>query len=123
MCVIRTWNAIFETLTLMDRLTVLLAYYEEDPGDAFTRFAIASEYLKLGNTERALAFFEGLVADIPGYVGTYYHLGMLYERLGRTEDAIRTFRSGIRQATEQRDLHARAELQDALLRLEGIDFD
>jgi hypothetical protein len=47
----------------------------------------------------------------------------LYEDLARLEDAVRIYEIGIRRATEARDLHARAELQDALLQAQGIGFD
>ena len=107
----------------MNRLEALLQFYEEDPDDPFTRFALAQEYLKSGNVERALAFFEQLAADRPDYVGTYYHLGKLYERLGRQEAAVGAYQRGIRVAGEQRDAHARAELQDALLKAQGIGDD
>lgn len=107
----------------MDRLAALLSFYEEDPEDAFTRFAIASEYLKRGNIPEALSFFEQLVDHSPDYVGTYYHLGKLYEELGRTENAVQTYKAGIEKAVKQRDFHARAELQDALLQAQGIGFD
>ena len=107
----------------MNRLEALLAFYAEDPQDAFTRFALATEYLKAQNTPKALTFFEDLVRDIPTYVGTYYHLGKLYQSLDRSDDALRTYQQGIKMATEARDLHARAELQDALLSLQGIGFD
>ena len=107
----------------MDRLNTLLTFYEEDPHDAFTRFAIATEYLKRNNLEKARIFFEELVQDIPSYVGTYYHLGKLYETLNRNDDAIVTYQNGIQVATEVRDLHARAELQDALLNAQGVGFD
>lgn len=107
----------------MDRLKALLSFYEEDPDDAFTRFAIASEYLKQDNKAEALTFFENLVQDNPSYVGTYYHLGKLYEKLDRKTDAIQTYQAGIRTANEVRDFHARAELQDALMSAQGVGFD
>ncbi len=107
----------------MDRLAALTAFYEEDPSDPFTRFALAQEYLKAGDTEQSVGFFEGLVRDHPGYVGTYYHLGALYAHLGRDGDALRTYREGIAEATRAGDLHARAELQSALLEAEGLGFE
>lgn len=107
----------------MDRLKALLEFYREDAHDPFTRFAIAQEHLKLGNASEAVAFFEGLVNDHPTYVGTYYHLGKLYDQLGREGDAHATFRAGIDIATAQNDTHARAELQSALLESEGLGFD
>jgi len=106
-----------------DRLEALKAFFAEDPKDPFTRFALAQEYQKRGDHAAALEFFEGLIQDDPEYVGTYYHLGKLYEQLGRRDDAVATYRKGIEVALHRRDTHARAELQDALLRVEGIGFD
>ena len=107
----------------MDRLKALLEFLEEDPKDSFTRFALAREYLKLGRTDEALRFFEDLVEEDPAYVGTYYHLGKLYETLGRRDDALETYRSGIETARHARDFHGLSELQDALLKAEGVGFD
>ncbi|MDX1420329.1 MAG: tetratricopeptide repeat protein [Rubricoccaceae bacterium] len=107
----------------MDRLATLLEFHRNDPGDPFTRFALAQEYRKAGDDDRALAFFEGLVQDHPDYVGTYYHLGKLYERLGRDESAVAAYRAGVAAATRVGDTHARAELQGALLAAEGLGFD
>ena len=106
-----------------DRLATLLGYLRDDPDDPFVRYALAQEYLKRGETAEALRFFEGLVAEHPEYVGTYYHLGKLYEALGQPDDAVRTYRAGIDAATEASDTHARAELQGALLEAEGLGFD
>lgn len=108
---------------MQDRLEALKAFFEEDPSDPFTRFALAQEYLKRGDDEAALEFFEELAEDDPDYLGTYYHLGKLYERLGRTDEAKETYRRGIDIAQRKRDAHARAELQDALMMAEGIGFD
>lgn len=107
----------------MDRLDQLLQYYEEDPDDPFTRFALAQEYLKRGDKDEALEIFEGLVDTDPDYVGTYYHLGKLYERLGRTDDAITTYEDGIEAAQEQRERKDLSELKDALMQARGVGFD
>ncbi len=106
-----------------DRLALLLAFFGQDPEDAFTRFAIAREYLKRGEPEQALAFYEKLVADQPDYTGTYYHLGKLYEKLERKDEAAGTYRRGIEAARRQRNLKDLSELQDALMQVEGIGFD
>ena len=107
----------------MDRLSALRAFLDEDPDDAFTRFALAQEHQKRGESVEALAYYEGLVRDQPDYVGTYYHLGALYARLGRDADALAAYRRGISAATRAGDLHARAELQSALLAAEGLGDD
>ena len=106
-----------------NRLAQLQQFYEEDSEDPFTRFALAQEHLKQDNIAKALDFFEALVDTDPGYVGTYYHLGKLYERLDRTDDAIDTYEQGIAVAREQREQKALSELQDAKLAAEGVGFD
>lgn len=99
----------------MDRLAALHAFLVDDPDDPFTRFAIAREYASAGRNAEAAVAYEALVRDLPDYVGTYYHLGALYRRLGRPADAQATLTAGIAAATAAGDLHARAELQRALL--------
>ncbi|PSQ97566.1 MAG: tetratricopeptide repeat protein [Bacteroidetes bacterium SW_9_63_38] len=106
-----------------DRLSQLESFYEDDPEDPFTRFALAQEHLKNDDVDEALSFFEELVETDPDYVGTYYHLGKLYERLGRTEEAITTYEQGIEVAREQKDQKNLSELQDAKLKAEGVGFE
>lgn len=106
-----------------DRLEQLQSFYEEDPDDPFTRFALAQEHLKRDDLHEALSFFEDLVETDPDYVGTYYHLGKLYERLDRTEDAISTYEQGIEVARAQGEQKNLSELQDAKLKAEGIGFE
>jgi len=100
-----------------DRLAALQSFHEEDPGDAFTRFGLAREHLKRGHTDRARALFEALVKDEPGYTGTYYHLGKLYERLGRPEDAKATYRAGVEVCEDQGATKDLSELRDALMQM------
>lgn len=101
-----------------DRLQALLQYYEEDPDDAFTRFALALEYEKKGDVARAIELLEGLRHDDPSYIGTYYHLAALYRREGSLDEAERIYREGIVIADHAKDVHAAAELRSALLDLD-----
>lgn len=105
------------------RIKQLKAFLADDPDDAFTRFALAQEYQAAGDTEQALQRYESLVEEHPEYVGTYYHLGKLYETFGRTEKALATYEQGITVAEEQNEFHARSELQDARMQVQGIGFD
>ena len=105
----------------MDRLAALQEFLRVDPADPFTRFALASEYLKRGDEASALAFFEELRRDSPDYVGTYYHLGKLYATLGRPAEAADAYRAGVAEAGRAGDVHARAELQSALMELEDAN--
>ncbi|NQV73441.1 hypothetical protein HQ496_09975 [bacterium] len=82
------------------------------------QFALAAEYRKLGRLQDAVGTFERLKAKDGQYVGLYYHLGKLNEEMNDVERAITVYREGIVVANQVSDLHARAELQSALLEAE-----
>ncbi|NND70169.1 MAG: tetratricopeptide repeat protein [Rhodothermales bacterium] len=102
----------------MTRIETLLDFFREDPDDAFTMFALASEYVKDGDLSNGQMYFEMLLSKHPDYVGTYYHLGKLYEQLGWRDRALETYDAGIGVATTGRDHHTRSELQSAKMNLE-----
>lgn len=97
----------------------LQSYLEQDPGDVFTRFALALEYVKTGKRDEALRQFEGIMKSNPDYLGTYYHLGKLYSVSGEQKKAIDTFKKGIDVAISSKEHHALGELRSALLELEN----
>lgn len=101
------------------RLETLQEMLAADPGDSFARYAIAQEHVKRGDFETARAGFEELRTRDPEYVATYYHLGQIYQKLGRTEDARRIYHLGIDTAGRKGDLHSKSELCDVLDLLEG----
>jgi len=108
---------------MSNRLQQLIEFLKESPGDAFLMYALATEYLKLGHTDDALRRFETLVEEHPDYVGTYYHLGKLYEALGRQAEAVAIYEKGMQAARNKRDMHALSELQGAYRLAGGGDDD
>ncbi len=107
----------------MNRIETLLEFHADDPTDSFTLFALAREYSKIGDTPNSRTYYEKLVDEQPEYVGTYYHLGKLYEELDMISQALDMYRRGIKISEQLRDHHSRSELQAALMNLESIDFD
>ncbi len=101
-----------------DRLARLLEFYRADPKDAFTRFALAQEYAKRGELARAQSYYEGLMAAVPEYTGTYYHLGKLYLAQGNHTRAARVFRLGMDAAAREGQHRDLAELRKALETME-----
>lgn len=100
---------------IMSRIPQLTAYLQDQPNDTFLRYALALEYIKAGQPENALTWFEGLVASDPEYIGTYYHLAKLYIQLKRPEDAELCYTNGIAMAQKINDQHALSELKNAAL--------
>ncbi|MFI5137609.1 MAG: heme biosynthesis protein HemY [Sphingobacteriales bacterium] len=105
------------------RLTKLLEFLKNEPDDPFLKYALATEYLRLNETGKALGYYEDLVNNHPNYGGTYYHLGKLYEALDRKQDAINTYETGMKITREQRDNHAFSELQAVYRMATGEDED
>lgn len=97
----------------MDRIQKLTEFLAQSPQDSFLRHALALEYIKLGEEEKARELFEALLQEEPGYVGSYYHLAKLLERTGRTEEAIRVYEKGMEEARKAGDNHALGELRGA----------
>lgn len=106
-----------------DRLQQLLEFYIKEPKDPFLKYALATEYLRLDDVEKALSFYQDLINNHADYVGTYYHLGKLYEQLGRKDDALFTYKKGMDIAFAARDNHARNELQAAWNEAQGWEDD
>lgn len=102
----------------MNKLRKLALLIKENPNDSFSKFALALEFIKIGNNNKALALFENIEENDPEYVGVYYHLGKLYAEIGENINAIETYKKGIEVSTNQQDSHSKAELQSALFELE-----
>ena len=94
----------------INRLERLQEFINNEPNDPFLKYALATEYLRLNNPEKALWFFLDLVDKHTDYVGTYYHLGKLYEQMAQSKDALATYEKGIAVAKKIKDQHALNEL-------------
>ena len=105
----------------MNRIEILKGFLKDNPNDSFLRYALALEYIKLGQNDEAVREFETVRNTDPEYVATYYQLGQLYQKLGQKHDAEKTFRTGITVATKAGDEHTRSELEAALEGLLSVE--
>ncbi len=103
------------------RLQQLMALWEANPTDTFVLFAIAKEYEKIGDDTQALTWYVRLQETDPTYVGLYYHLGRLHERMGRSADALEVYRKGMQVARQTGDLHAWSELNAVRMEIDPDD--
>ena len=71
------------------------------------------EYIKIGNDEDARRLFEEILNREPGYVGSYYHLAKLLERMEQTDEAIAMYEKGMQESKKAGDNHAFGELRGA----------
>ncbi len=105
------------------RLTKLLEFLANEPNDSFVLYALATEYNSINDTENALLYYLKLIDEHPSYVGTYYHLGKLYEKLAQKDNAITIYQKGMAAARTKRDMHALSELQGAYNSAAGLDYE
>ncbi|UII19780.1 tetratricopeptide repeat protein [Fulvivirga ligni] len=95
-----------------NRINQLLDFLKEDPNDAFTLYALATEYRK-SDTDKALEYYEVLLNDHPDYLATYYHAANLYLDLEDRDKAEKVFVKGIELAKQQNNSLLLRELQNA----------
>lgn len=95
----------------MERIEKLKEFLQKQPDDSFLQHALALEYIKIADDATARNLFEGLLKKDPGYVGSYYHLGQLLERVGDREEALSVYEKGMKQAMAAKDNHALNELR------------
>ena len=98
----------------MSRIEKLLEYMKTADKDSFLQHALALEYIKIGNDEEARKLFNEILLREPSYIGSYYHLGKLLERVGDFDRAIRVYKRGMEEAKKAGDNHTYGELMGAL---------
>lgn len=99
---------------MKSRKETLEEFVAVDPGDSFSRYALALELEKEGYDAEAVLQFREVIARDPGYVAAYYHLGKVLARTGHDDEARDVYRKGLPAAIAANDQRTRAELQEAL---------
>jgi tetratricopeptide (TPR) repeat protein len=93
-----------------DRLAALRGFLEQDPDDAFTRYALALEHLSAGDTDTAIALLRETIERDPAYVPAYHQLGMALHRIGALTEAAACYEQGIAAARSANERHAADEM-------------
>ena len=96
-----------------ERIEQIKTFLEVTPDDPFLSYALATEYVSLGQDSVALKLFLALVNTHPDYYATYYHLGKLYERIGEDLAAESIYLKGIAITKRLNQKHDQGELQGA----------
>ena len=97
-----------------NRLIQLRAILEKEPDDSFALYALGLEYVSTDDFGKAREIFEELIKKDDSYLGTYYQLGKVYERLGENSLAREIYEKGILLSAALNDNHTRGELEQAL---------
>lgn len=94
----------------MGRIEKLEAFLKDNPNDCFLKHALALEYIKGENIDKAQMLFEENLRFNPDYLATYYHLGKLLEEKRETKESIKMYKKGMELANQQNDAHSYHEL-------------
>jgi len=78
------------------RREVLEQFVADKPADAFARYGLALECVKLGDDSAATLHFQKLLETNPGYVAGYFQYGQLLSRMGRLDEARSQLESALR---------------------------
>ncbi|TVR81673.1 MAG: tetratricopeptide repeat protein [Chitinophagaceae bacterium] len=105
------------------RLNELIILLKENPNDPFLKFGIAMEHLKSKNYPESLKFFQDLVDNHPDYSGTYFHMGQLYERMGKEKKAMEVYQKGMKVTKRKKEMKDYEELKEAFFLLMEDDDD
>ena len=97
----------------MNRIDRIQEMLTANPKDSFLRHALALEWIKIGNEVDAKGLFEAILTEDPTYIGSYYHLAKLLERIGERDAAIQWYEKGMEAAKAAKDQHSYNELQSA----------
>jgi Tfp pilus assembly protein PilF len=97
----------------MEKIGKLTQLLKDNPADSFLQHALALEYIKSGDDERAKKLFEEILKREPSYIGSYYHLARLLERNGDKEGAINWYNKGMEEAKKAGEVRTYNELRSA----------
>ena len=100
------------------RVAALKEILDQNPNDAFARYALGLEYSGGGETDEALAHFKLLLAAHPDYTNGYFMAAQTLARAERKDEARELLEQGIECARRTRNQHALAEMEGMLDELE-----
>jgi tetratricopeptide (TPR) repeat protein len=107
-------------MTDVSRVAALKELLAANPDDAFARYALGMEYSGSGETDAALAEFQGLLASHPDYTNGYFMAAQTLARADRNDEARALLQQGIESARRTRNQHAQAEMEGMLEELDRV---
>jgi Tfp pilus assembly protein PilF len=96
----------------------LQAMLDKSPQDTFLLYGLGMEHKKMGDSARAVEYFDRVIQIDPGYCYAYHQRGLVHESTGDLESARRSYREGIAAAQRKGDAHAAEEIAGALAMIE-----
>lgn len=104
----------------MDKVAGLREILALNPKNSFARYGIAMELASRGDAKAAIAEFDALLANDPGYTAGYFMAAQALAGEGRKPEAIERLKAGIACAAQNGNSHAASEMQSMLDDLEPL---
>jgi predicted Zn-dependent protease len=102
----------------MDKIASLKEILAQDGKNSFARYGLAMELASQGETVAALAEFDILLANDPGYTAGYFMSAQTLAAAGRTPEAVVRLKTGVSCAERSGNRHAVSEMQAMIDELE-----
>ena len=102
------------TVSVLESFEAILAAGKDS---ASLRYALGTEYLRIGDGPRAIEHLRAAVAQDPKYSAAWKLLGKAQTDAGLIEEAMESYEQGIGVAEERGDVQAAREMNVFLKRL------
>jgi predicted Zn-dependent protease len=103
----------------MDKVAGLREILAVDSQNSLAHYGLAMEFAKQGQTAAALAEFDALLVNDPGYTAGYFMSAQTLAGAGRMREAIERLKAGVLCAQRSGNSHAASEMQTMLDDLEA----
>jgi len=103
---------------MKSRLELLNEMLAKEPADPFLNYAMALEFHKNGEKQKAIALLENVIRVDENYLAAYYQLGKFYEDAFEKNKALEIYQKGIVIARAQKNTKTVSELNEAIQQLE-----
>jgi tetratricopeptide (TPR) repeat protein len=100
------------------RVATLKEILDQNPNDAFARYALGLEYSGGGETDEALIHFKLLLQSHPDYTNGYFMAAQALARAERKDEARDMLLDGLECARRTGNHHALSEMEGMLDELE-----
>lgn len=97
-----------------NRIAEIIKMLEESPEDTFLHYALALEYIVLGEIKRGMELLENIRTSTPDYLAVYMKLGKMYHAIQDIPKAIEVIEEGLIVARKKQDFKTLNELEQVL---------
>lgn len=96
------------------RIDEIKEMLKESPNDTFLHYALALEYIVLGEIPMGMELLENIRRTTPDYLGVYMKLGNMYFALQEYRKSAEVLEQGMQVARNQQNFKTYSELEQLL---------